>query len=277
MKTFFRKANYILYSIRPSACLMVGVFVLVAFRPSLAEAETAFKLFVSAFTGSAFCFLLNDIYDRKKDMLNNKSRPLATGKLSVIEAYVGALIFVAIYLVSSFLLGNTVFALAWLSIFFFAIYSPTNSRGGITANIIVAICASGSVWGVAIVRNFDPSLFYISGLIFLMIIIREILLDWLDIEGDEMVGKPSIPIMVGLKKTVWIMAITLSIVSILVFTAPIMVLISDLSMIFLVLSLIASWIPLIKLFKETTDKNVLFNIRFSHVTFVFIVLGILFR
>lgn len=277
MNRFFQKVGHVLYSIRPSACFMVAVFVIAAFRPSAKEIEIAVKLFITAFAGSAFCFLVNDIYDRKKDQLNNKNRPIATGKLSVNEAYGSVSVFGLIYLGFSFMLGKTVFVLALVSLFFFLIYSPANRKGGVAANIIVAICASGSIWGVAILRNFDATLFYISSLLFMMIIVREILLDWLDMKGDTAIGKPSIPIALGLKSTILVLTILLVTVSAGIVAAPFWITISNLSMACLGIALVATWLPFLKLSRERTDENVLFNIRFSHVTFIFFVLGIMFR
>ncbi|MEQ8239822.1 MAG: UbiA family prenyltransferase [Cyclobacteriaceae bacterium] len=256
---------------------MVSIFTVAAFRPEATEIETAILLFVDAFAGAAFCFLINDVFDREKDRLNQKSRPIATGALTVRFAIVAIGFFMLTYLIVSFLLGMVVFVLAIISLVLFTLYSPVNNRGGFIANILVAICASGSVWGVAIVRDYEPTLFYLSLLIFFMILIREILLDWLDISGDKAIGKTSIPILFGAKKTAWFVALLLMINTVLVCSAPFMVSISMLSLIALILAIVITWVAILFLFKNLSERMILFNIRFSHVTFVFMVIAILWR
>ncbi|MFT6867153.1 MAG: chlorophyll synthase [Cyclobacteriaceae bacterium] len=256
---------------------MVSVFTVAAFRPDVAELNTAVLLFFDSFAGAAYCFLVNDIFDREKDVLNKKKRPIATGELPMKTAITSALFCVLGYLVISYLLGFTVFILALISLVLFTVYSPINNRGGFVANVLVAICASGSVWGVAIVRDYDASLFYLSLMIFFMILIREVLLDWLDISGDRDVGKRSIPIIFGTNQTIWIIILLLLITSGIVFSAPFLVEISDWAMYALCIALLTICVPIFILAKSPTEKNILFNIRFSHLTFLFIVVGILFR
>lgn len=256
---------------------MVSVFTVAAFRPDAAEVNTAILLFIDAFAGAAYCFIINDVFDREKDRLNNKKRPIATGALPWRVAIVAMGFFVLVYLVVSFLLGITVLILALISLILFTLYSPVNNHGGFIANILVAICASGSVWGVAIVRSYEPTLFYLSAIIFLMILMREILLDWLDVAGDKATGKPSIPIVYGQRKTGWILMLLLFLSTLAVLSTPLIVPISRFAALTLTVSIALTVIPMIPLLRKPTEKAILFNIRFSHVTFVFVVLGILFR
>ena len=114
-----KKLRHVLFSIRPSACVMVSVFALAAYRPDSSEWTLAILLAVCSFFGSAFCFLVNDIYDRKKDILNNKLRPIATGELPVGHARFWAFAFALIYVATSFAFGWIIFGLALFSIFLF--------------------------------------------------------------------------------------------------------------------------------------------------------------
>lgn len=256
---------------------MVSIFTVAAFRPNASEIHTAMLLFVDAFSGAAFCFLINDVYDREKDLLNNKKRPIATGAVPLKVAIGAIVLFAMVYLVVSFLLGTTVFILAIISLTLFTLYSPVNNRGGFIANLLVALCASGSVWGVAIVRDYDLTLLYLSALIFILVLMREILLDWLDVPGDKAVGKPSIPILLGEKKTSWLLMLLLLTSTIIVLGAPVVVSISVYTIVALTCAVVATFIPLMSLTRKPTEKAILFNIRFSHVTFVLIVVGIILR
>jgi len=180
--------RHVLYSIRPSAGLIVAAIVFAAFKPNESEIIESILLGIAAFAGSSFCFLINDIVDREKDLLNGKNRPIATGELPLKWAYGSVIFFMVIYLSTTFLFSQMVFYLAIFSVIVFLLYVPINQKLGFWANLVVAFCASGSIWGVGIIRSFDEALFYLAFISFLMITAREILLDWLDIKGDENIG-----------------------------------------------------------------------------------------
>jgi 4-hydroxybenzoate polyprenyltransferase len=120
-------------------------------------------------------------------------------------------------------------------------------------------------------------LFYLSLIIFIMILVREILLDWLDVSGDKAVGKRSIPIVFGTRGTLGFIFLLLLITTAVVLCAPMLVSLYDWAWYSLIAALVITWIPIFLIVKNPSEKNILFNIRFSHVTFVFIVLGILLR
>ncbi|MBV6645502.1 MAG: UbiA family prenyltransferase [Cyclobacteriaceae bacterium] len=272
-----RWIKHILFTIRPSACLMVSIFVLVAYRPSQQEFRTGIVLGICAFFGSAFCFLVNDIFDRRKDLLNNTKRPIANGALPLSIAWIATSILLLVYLSMAFYLGWVILALALFSIAIFLIYSPINNSKGIWANLIVAFCASGAIWGIAIIREFEITLFYLALMVFFLVLAREILLDWLDINGDQAIGKRSIPIIFDSKSTFRILVFILTIPSLMIALAPILVPIKIQAWILLALALPAIWIPLFRISKDQAKQKILFNIRFSHVTFALITLSIVFR
>ena len=63
-KSAFKLLAAILYTIRPSAALGATLLTIAAFQPMASEWKNAGILAVCAFSGSAFCFLTNDLYDR---------------------------------------------------------------------------------------------------------------------------------------------------------------------------------------------------------------------
>lgn len=271
----FKQVGYMLYSIRPSACLMVSLLVVAAYRPSMAEWRETTLLFSCAFFGSAYCFIINDLFDRSKDLLNNKLRPIATGELSVRSARFAAIIVALVYLFCAWMMSELVLGLAIFSLVLFSIYSPINNHYGFLSNLLVGFCASGVLWGVAILKDFEAPLILLSGALFFMIVFREILLDWLDMEGDKAAGKTSIPLQSSTRSTLLILLINLGLASaILLFS---MIQQPDLSGILKIGLLLSIWIPFFYLALKPSRERVLFNIRFSHVSFVLLMLAIVLR
>ncbi len=268
--------GYILYTIRPSACLMVGIIVVTAYRPNWSQWMEAILLFGCAFLGSAYCFIVNDIFDRKKDLLNNKLRPIATGKLPLKTAKTTTIIIGTGYLICAWSLNEIVLGLAIFSLSLFSTYSFVNRKYGLLSNLMVAFCASGALWGVAVLKDYERSLFILSGALFFMIVFREILLDWLDVEGDKASGKNSIPIQLST-------SIVLAILGICLLAASAILLMTLRPSAFghfdmIIIGLITSvWFPFGYLTLKSSRERVLFNIRFSHVSFILLVMAIIFR
>jgi len=269
--------RHILYSIRPSAGLIVAAIVLAAFRPNENEIFKSILLGLAAFSGSSFCFLINDIVDRDKDILNGKNRPIATGDLPLLWAYGATIFFILVYLLVTYLFSLMVFYLAIFSVVVFNLYVPINQKLGFWANIVVAFCASGSIWGVAIIRAYDSTLFYLAFISFWMILAREILLDWLDTEGDKNIGKSSIPLKFSAKKTSSFVLIIYLVTTISIGVSKLLVPLSLTSYVMLVCVGLSTLIPYARIIKEPSRANILFNIRMSHLSFVFFMLALILR
>ncbi len=272
----WRMLGHILYSIRPSACLMVALLVLAAYRPGANELMEAIWLFACAFAGSAYCFVLNDILDREKDLLNEKRRPIATGELPLRLAWMSGLICLLIYLSSALILGWLVLALAAFSIVLFSFYSPINNHLGLLANVIVAFCAAGALWGVAIIKAFDNQLLFFSVILFFMVLAREIFLDCLDVYGDKQIGKTSLPGVLGLSKSILVAGLVLLVAFVLV-VFSINEDLTTLSKTLLFLTIPAIAIPYVKLLWNQSRDSILLNVRWSHLSFVLFVLAVIFR
>ena len=266
----------ILYSIRPSACVITSFLVLGAFRPRTGDFEQSVVLAICAFAGSAYCFLVNDLFDRKKDLLNNKNRPIATGKLSIKAAWISAIFFALTFVVMAFFLGWIPFGLSFLFLFIVTGYSYVNNAQGFMANLIVGFIASGTQWGVAIIRP-DTYLIYSSLLFFFIIVAREIMLDWLDIEGDKAVGKSSIPArfngqVVSVIVSIFYLAGTIVLVYTSVNYGSSLV-----SHVFQYLAFVALWVPFFYLIMKKERVRVLQNIRSTHIALVFILVALFTR
>ena len=140
----------ILYTIRPSATLGACLLAVSAFNPQTKEWQEVIWLVVCAFTGSSFCFILNDIFDKEKDLLNNKKRPIATGELPLPIALIATIVFGVIFMASAAAFGKVVLILSVLFLGLATSYSFLNRVSGFPANVMVAVFVAGTQWGVCI-------------------------------------------------------------------------------------------------------------------------------
>ena len=276
LNQFFKIFSAIIYTIRPSATLGACSLVLAAFNPGAGEWYEMSLLLICAFSGSSFCFLMNDIYDRDKDLLNKKLRPIATGVLPLKIAYGVAVLFGLIFLFFAFAFGWLVFLLAVLFILLTSTYSYLNVKSGLLANGIVAIIVAGTHWGVYFIKP-DMMLLPASIFLFLFTIPREMLLDWLDREGDKAFGKNSI---VNTKSS---QTINLLITFLLIGSSFAILFIvyqnklDILTNVLFIATAFSLWMTFVPFFLEANRKNALFGVRFSHLTFALFIVAMLTR
>ncbi|MEO9869763.1 UbiA family prenyltransferase [Ekhidna sp.] len=264
-----------LYTIRPSATIGACMLTLAAFNPQKSEMSLVIPLMTAAFFGSSFCFLVNDIYDKEKDLLNKKTRPIATGVLSIKVAVGSSIFSMLVLLISAWFLGVYTFVLSFGFLAIAITYSYLNAKTGLFANMLVALIVSGTQWGVAIIKP-DEYLWIIAFFLFFFTIPREVLLDWLDLPGDQKSGKKSFPMNYSpakVKLLVWI--------SLILCTSSIFFILDQnsnaLSLTFFVLALITSWASFVPFFRSTNDRGALLSVRWSHMTFAFLILALFCR
>ena len=269
-------AKAIFTSIRPPVTIGACFLTLAAFNPNETELIQVILLMVAAFFGSSYCFLANDIFDREKDVLNNKSRPIATGLLSVRVASVMCVVFASIFIIATWFLGTIVFALSFLFLFIASIYSYINQRNGFFANLIVAFMVSSTQWGVGILKP-DEFLWLTSVFLFFYTIPREILLDWLDMPGDKNSGKSSIPLIYStryLKRVITFLSITsiFSLVIILYTTKP------DTILFWLIgLACLFCGVSFVPFLKRPDENGTMLSVKASHLPYLFLILALFFR
>ncbi len=275
-KNALKITGAIFYTIRPSATFGACLLVAAAFKPQIDEWPTLALLLSCAFFGAAYCFLMNDIYDREKDLLNHKYRPIATGELPLKTAVLIAVVFGILFLALAFPFGWTVFGLAIVFILLATFYSYFNFQSGFLANFIVAFIVSGTQWGVAIIKP-EPYLISMSLFLLFFTIPREMILDWLDIEGDKAHGKHSLAIKASQKRFNWIIVLFLlgstAMLCFLLFTfRPPLI-----SLLFFLGSGLMVWVSFLRFFDSADRKNALFAVRSSHLTFAMIIIAMIFR
>ncbi len=270
----FKIVNAILYSIRPSATLGACLLVLAAYNPVQNEVTLILPLMLASFFGGSFCFLINDIYDREKDLLNNKKRPIATGLIPIRLVVGTSIVCAVIFLISTWYIGLYAFILSFGFLFIATAYSAINAKTGLFANVIVALMVSGTQWGVAIIQP-DAFLIMSSVFLFFLTIPREILLDWLDLIGDKKSGKQSFPMSHSARDTKWLIAICLPICSGSVY--PLLSNYEWISVTFYLIAIVTSWLSFVPFMKKASNNTALRGVRLTHISFAFLILALFSR
>lgn len=268
--------NALIYTIRPSATLGACLLVFAAFNPSGNDWGLITPLMLATFFGSAFCFLINDIIDKEKDLKNNKKRPMATGVIPMSVAITVTILCALIFIVSTYFLGELPF---WLSFVFLVLaygYSYVNLRVGLLANALVAFMVSGTQWGVYLIKP-DEILIWTSLILFFFTIPRELLLDWLDRLGDKEVGKSSAPLYYSPARNKLIIAFFLSLSSLSLITLLLTADFTIYSSTLLIITSISSWVSFAPFMYKPDNRKALLCVRLSHSTFALLILTMLTR
>lgn len=255
---------------------MAAVLAIACYDAALLTPKYMALLTIYYFTGSSLCFLVNDIFDAQKDVLNGKLRPIATGALPKSIAWFAAAVFLVAFVASGYLLHSWLFFLAFVSAAAFLFYSPLNNRMGLVSNVFVAFWACAPIWETALITNDHTLLIYTPGILAL-VAGREILLDWLDIEGDQQIGKNSIPIQLSERKTLSVLGFFFFLGSIILLSLPFCADIKTWSTLFLLFALATVWTSFYWLRKKPSRSRIVQYVRISHLTFLWIIISLFTR
>jgi len=156
--------------------------------------------------------VINDIYDIEIDKLNNPTRPLVTGVVTVKEAILFSVLLLSIveYLSITFLSPNLQFIIHGI-IIYINIYTPVLKKITLIKNISCASLVSFSVFFSALsttntILSVNPNFNILSitlNLIFFGSLYNELLLDMCDREGDKKNKIYTLPVIFGNQNT-WI-------------------------------------------------------------------------
>ena len=153
----------------------------------------------------SFANVINDILDAKIDNENNLDRPIATGLISKKYAilYSSILLLSAICIIFYYNFDIlTKFLILFLNLPLILLYTPIFKKIPLIGNLIVSFVLS-MVFIVTCIY-LKSSLFLIlpiAILAFLMMVIREIVKDIADIEGDKKFGVNTLPVKYGIEKS----------------------------------------------------------------------------
>lgn len=145
--------------------------------------------------------IVNDIYDIETDRISHPNRILVLGSLSIKEAWIEYWILNSLSVFLAIYLSPILLIIVVPTIFMLYIYSAFLKRLPLIGNVIIAsITALAFIYGGYAVAN--PNAAIIPAVFaFLINLIREIIKDIQDIEGDLKLNFKTFPIRLGIDKS----------------------------------------------------------------------------
>jgi len=171
---------------------------------------------------------LNDYFDVDTDKTNKPWRPIPSGKISMSDAFMLAIVFFMIGIGIANRINKSCMVLAILNTILLIVYAKYSKRLLLLSNVTISyLVASVFIYGAFSTINNEQlasgNLLLISILVccsFLMTFSREIIKDIEDIEGDTKIYAKSLPIVIGVKKSN-LVAVTIGISAVLLSVVPI--------------------------------------------------------
>ena len=184
------KVNGFLRLIRPVNCIVMSFAVIVG--ASLAGINTHHWLnlvygAVTAFTLTGAAMAVNDYYDLDIDKINEPSRPIPSGAVSLRAALVLTGVLTAVGLVSAFLISLYCLLFAFAAWVIMVAYTTVGKRSGFTGNLLVSVCiAAPFLFGSLVVVNLiKTNILLFASMAFLSNTGREITKGIVDVQGDS--------------------------------------------------------------------------------------------
>lgn len=198
------KIYYYIKLTRPLNCLITAIVVFVGGIISSQDESIDQLLILASITAllvAASGNVINDYFDIEIDKIAHPERPLAKNYLKSSSALIYYSILLLIALTISFFLNTELFVITILASTILFLYSFYLKKIPLVGNITVALLtALAFLFGGLAVNNFQaaviPALFA-----FLINLIRELVKDAEDIEGDELNNVITFPIKFGIEKT----------------------------------------------------------------------------
>lgn len=177
--------------IRPLNSIMVGFAVIVGMVvsgfPKMSYLSAALG-FLTGFFISSYSMIINDRYDIEVDRVNNPTRPLVIGSVSIKEAELSAATLLALGIATSTILGWLTFLIAGVFALIAWLYNYKVKKYGLLGNALVsASVAIPYIYGAVAIGASDEPLIYLLALTsFLAGLGREVVKTICDVKGDEL-------------------------------------------------------------------------------------------
>ncbi|TRO47177.1 hypothetical protein E2P60_03735 [Candidatus Bathyarchaeota archaeon] len=191
---------------RPINCAMMGFAVFVGGvlgHPQFSSFNWLGVLygFLTGFTLTAASMVINDYYDRAIDAINEPSRPIPSGLVSVKEALAFAFVLSVVGFVFAYFTSFLCLVVAGISWVVVVVYVTVGKRSGLPDNFLVSTCvAIPFIYGSIIVRNTVPlSVVLFTLMAFLSNTGREITKGIVDVKGDKTEGIKTLAVRYGEK------------------------------------------------------------------------------
>lgn len=203
--------NNIFLILRPLNIFITAISVLVGawFGGEIGLFEINNDIYFACLSAGLICGagnVLNDIWDINIDKINKPFRPLASGNMTINQAWNITFLLNLIGLVFAFFINSFCFYIACLTVIFLTLYNTKLKRTVLWGNLTVALltgiaflfggAAVGNIFGASV-----PAIFA-----FMYHLGREIFKDIEDIEGDRASGIKTLPIVYGINLAYFIAA-----------------------------------------------------------------------
>lgn len=169
------------------------------------------KLFILSFSTvviAAAGYIINDYYDVKIDLINKPKRVIVGRVLKRRVAMLSHTFLNLTGIALGVLLSWPIALLNFMSALFLWLYSNQLKRMPLIGNLVVALLTALSIYTVAIFyHNYNELVMAYSLFAFSFTLIREIIKDVEDLKGDKTFGCKTLPIVMGIRRTKWVIYI----------------------------------------------------------------------
>lgn len=212
---------------------------------------------ISAALVAASGNVINDYFDFEIDKINRSFRPLPAGYLNKNEALFIYIFLSSLAIIISIVISLKAFAIVFITSILLFFYSFYLKQKPLVGNIIVSTStALAFIYGGMLVGNIALSLIP-AFFAFLINLIREIIKDIEDIEGDRKNNMKTFPIKFGIEKSKFILLVLL----ILLFLATLVpVLFKFYKIEYFIIIMFFVNLPLVYFFRTITSEQFLNNI-----------------
>ena len=242
--------------------ILKPILTVSGFRVQLGTAQFA-MLVLSTVSIAAAGYIINDYFDRKTDLINRPGRVIIGRLIKRRYAMFFHILFTALGILAGAYVAYEIGRLSLTVIFLFAsgvlwLYSTTYKRQILVGNIVISILVGivplmvllfefpllikkYKLYALAAGMNFDLLIVWIcsyAAFAFLVNLIREIIKDMEDFEGDYIFGRQTIPIVWGMKASKYITAAIIGITLIPIFYFLMFYLTDRISFVYIVLLIV---------------------------------------
>jgi geranylgeranylglycerol-phosphate geranylgeranyltransferase len=208
------KAGGFVRLMRPLNCAIMGFAVLVGavlVEPQLVIAHWLWIIygFFTGFTLCAAAMVINDYYDRAIDAINEPSRPIPSGTISVKEALAFVAFLSAVGFAFAFLVSLPCLVVAVISWIIVTTYVTVGKRSGLPGNFLVSACmAIPFIYGsITVTGQVQLNIVLFASMAFLSNTGREITKGIVDVKGDQAEGVKTLAVRYGEKAAAVVAAV----------------------------------------------------------------------
>jgi geranylgeranylglycerol-phosphate geranylgeranyltransferase len=198
------KISGFLRLMRPVNCAMMGFAVVVgAFlaNPQFSSGDwlNVFYGFLTGFMLTAASMTINDYYDRAIDAINEPSRPIPSGIISVKAALAFVAVLSAVGFAFAFLVSILCLVVAVISWIIVVTYVTVGKRSGLPGNFLVSACvATPFIYAsILVTGQVQLNVVLFASMAFLSNTGREITKGIVDVKGDRTEGVKTLAVRYG--------------------------------------------------------------------------------